>query len=814
MLLLMLVILFLLILISFAYSEGKQVGEILEDGTVEGRVFDANSNEKIEYANIVVLSPSDSSVITGTVTDPSGKFTIQNLRPGKYSLDVRFLGYNDKSFNIEISNNNPYVDLGNIFIEPAAVNLENVVVEGERSPVTYQLDKKVIDVSKIETAASGNAADVLQNIPSVTVDIEGNVSLRGSGNFTVLIDGRPSIMDAQDALQQIPASSIKSIELITNPSAKYDPEGTAGIINIILKKNQNLGISGVVNGNVGLNDKFGGDFLFEYKTENITTNFGLDYNRRFSPGDGTSEQKFILNNNTSYLNSSSDIKWGRVSSGIRGGIDFNLGESDLLSFGGRYGTREWQRNATENYVGWSQTNPADSLYSSFGHRKRSGNYYGFNTNFTHHFEKEGHEISSEFNMGHYDADELTSSSEINSDKQVSGKQTTETGPSTHIRAKIDYTLPLGENSKFELGGQGETHLSEDDTGLWEYNSLTKTYNPQSQFNNETKYNRKELSIYSILADEISNFSVQGGLRGEYTFRTIEVLGQNENFDIDRWDLFPSVHSSYKFSDGVQLMASYTRRIERPRGWELEPFLTWMDANNVRRGNPALNPEFIDSYEFGFQTHIGSVSLSTELYYRSTNNKVEHINSVYDDNITIHTVENVGKDYSLGNEFMFIFDPFEFWNVNLMGDLYNYKVTGVLNNESFDKQSFTWNTRFNNVFKISKSTQLQVNLNYNSPSVSSQDRREGFLSSDMALKQEFFNRILSLTLQVSDVFKTVKYESTTESSDFYRHNYFNRESPRVMLTLRYNFNNYKAERDEDNRENEFDGGGGNIQPTQE
>ena len=807
-------LLLMLIIVSFVgYSKSIQSGENFEGGTIEGRVFDANSREKIEYANVVVLSPSDSSVITGTVTDSDGKFTIQKLNPGKYNVEVRFIGYNKKHFNIEINNNKPRVDLGDILIEPAAVNLQNVVVEGERSPVTYELDKKIIDVSKIETATSGNAADVLENVPSVTVDIDGNVSLRGSTNFTVLIDGRPSIMDAQDALQQIPASSIKSIELITNPSAKYDPEGTAGIINIVLKKNQNLGMSGIVNGNVGLNDKFGGDFLFEYKTENINANFGLDYNRRFSPGNGTAEQRFILGDNTSYLNSRSDLEWGRISSGLRGGIDFNFSDNDLLNIGGRYGSRKWQRNATENYVGWSQIDPTDSLYSSFGHRERSGNFYGFNFNYNHHFGNEGHELSSEFSLGHFSADELTTSSEINNNIQVSGKQTTETGPSTHFRGKIDYTLPLGENSKFESGAQGETHLSEDDTGLLEYNPLTNIYELQSQYSNKTKYNRKELAVYSILSDKISNFSVQGGLRGEYTYRTIEIKEQNQNFNIDRWDLFPSVHSSYKFSEGEQLMASYTRRIERPRGWELEPFLTWLDANNVRKGNPSLQPEFIDSYEFGFQTHIGGVSFSSEFYYRVTNNKVERINSVYDRDITLRTTENVGKDYSLGNEFMFILDPFEFWDVNLMGNLYNYKVTGVLLNESFDNQSFTWNTRFNNVFKISNSTQLSLNFRYNSPRVSAQDRREGFFSSDIALKQELFNKILTLTLQVRDVFKTRKFESTTESPDFYRHNYFNRESPRVMLTLRYNFNNYKDEHKEENSGNEFDQNG-NIQQPQE
>ena len=210
-------------------------------------------------------------------------FRLSDIRSGKYRLEVRFIGYNTQRFDVDINPEKPIVDLGEIFIKPAALKLNDVVVQGERSPVSYQIDKKVIDVDKIQTVISGNAADVLQNVPSVTVDIEGNVSLRGSTSFTVLVDGRPSIMSAQDVLQQIPASSIESIEIITNPSAKYDPEGTAGIINIILKKNQNLGLSGIVNGNVGLKEKYGGDFLFQYRTPDILYTFGMDYNKRNFP---------------------------------------------------------------------------------------------------------------------------------------------------------------------------------------------------------------------------------------------------------------------------------------------------------------------------------------------------------------------------------------------------------------------------------------------------------------------------------------------------------------------------------------------------
>ena len=212
------------------------------NGSVTGRILDKSTSALIEYANIVLLSVQDSSVITGTVSDKNGFFILDNISFNDYLLEVRFIGFNTLRFKIFTSPEKPLLNLGDILIEPVALTINDVVVKGDRSPVSYQIDKKVIDVDKIQTVMSGNAADVLQNVPSVTVDIEGNVSLRGSVNFTVLIDGRPSIISSQDALQQIPASSIESIEIITNPSAKYDPEGTAGIINIILKKNQNLRI--------------------------------------------------------------------------------------------------------------------------------------------------------------------------------------------------------------------------------------------------------------------------------------------------------------------------------------------------------------------------------------------------------------------------------------------------------------------------------------------------------------------------------------------------------------------------------------------
>ena len=775
-------------------------------GTISGKVLDYDSKSPVEYANVIVFNSKDSLQVAGGVTNNEGKFSVKSIPWGKFYVDIQFVGYKKKrTGNISISSSQKNIDLGNVYIKTSAVNLGDVVVQGERNPVSFQIDRKVIDVSKMPTSISGNAADVLENVPSVSVDIDGNVSLRGSSSFTVLIDGRPSVMDAQDALQQIPASSIESIEIVTNPSAKYDPEGSAGIINIKLKKEKKLGLSGIANANAGANDKYGGDFLFEYKTPGYNYNFGVDYNRRFSPGTGLDQKDFTVGNDISHLNSRGSRQWGRISFGVRGGIDFNLDDNNLLSMSGRFGTREHYHNMASNYIQWSELSPQKIFYINNNNSSRSGSFFAFNTNYTRKFNNNGHQLSGEFFVSHNNSDESSISSSVMENIQTDGKKTTETGPSTHFRGKIDYTLPLGENTKFEAGTQGESRLENESNGLYDFNTLTGSYDFQPFYSHSNKYNRSNLAVYSIYSDELGNFNYQAGVRTELTYRTIKLTDNNQEFSINRWDFFPSLHTSYKFGGGTELMASYTKRINRPNGWNLEPFLTWWDPNNVRMGNPNLLPEFIDSYELGFQTLIGDITFNNDIYYRINHDRIDWVRSAYSENVTLNTFANVGTDYSLGTEYMFTFNPLKLWNVNLMGDIYDYRIKGVINDLPYEKKSFNWNVRFNNGINFTKTTQLQLNIRYNSPSVSSQGRYEGFFRTDAAVKQDLFEKNISLTLQARDLFKTGKREFTSQGADFYSYTYYTREAPMVILNLRFNFNNYKDKETPNNNEPNNNGG---------
>ena len=574
-------------------------------GSISGKVIDSSTKHTIEYANIVVFSLKDSTMVTGGVTNSEGLFNLSIDRPGNFRVEVRFIGYDTEVIETSLKQGNFNIDLGEIQVHPTAFLLENVVVEGERAPVTYEIDKKVINPDQMQTVISGNASDVLANVPSVQVDIEGNVSLRGSQNFTVLIDGRPSLMDPQDALQQIAATSIDKIEIITNPTAKYDADGTAGIINIILKKNLGQELNGIVNANAGMYDSYGGNILINYQ-DGFKANVGLDYNQRYFPGDQTQNNIYYLENGTSTINSIGEIERGRTSFEGRAGIEFSLSDHDVLGFGLRGGKRKGGFISSQDFTEFSSAQPEKFSYTGNGDRTREGTYYSLNSNYTRTFDLPGHQLLAEILFSKQSSDEFTTTAEFDNVSQISGKKTTENGPSTDFRGKLDYTLPFSDVSKFEAGYQGEIEQSDENNELYEFNPENNEYEIQSQFNNLTKYYDSQHSLYSMYSDMFLALNYQVGLRAEFTYRNIEVPWVNQTFNIDRIDYFPSLHTSYKFSSLSTVMASYSRRINRPGGWSLEPFPTWTDANNVRIGNPDLLPEFIDSYETGVQIYSWSV----------------------------------------------------------------------------------------------------------------------------------------------------------------------------------------------------------------
>lgn len=762
---------------------------------VSGIVTDTNSEQPIEYANIVILKSEDSTQVNGGVTNSEGEFKITGIRPGNYIAKISFIGFEAKYINdINLSRTNRIMDLGEVFIQPASYQLEDAQVVANKTPIEYRIDKKVINVSEQSTTISGTAVDVLENVPSVRVDIEGNVSLRGSGSFTLLIDGRPSVLDASDALQQIPASAIENIEIITNPSAKYDPEGVSGIINIISKENKLNGFSGIVNGNIGMNERYGADFTTTYRAKTYSLNIGADYNTRVHPGTSEENRRTFNDTASSYLNSTGERERGRSGWSIRGGGDFNLSTNDILGFSLRYGDRTSESSSHLSYHNYTEPATVDSSYSSNNYGSRSGAFFSSNLNYKHTFGADQHELYAEAMYQKRNSDESSINKYIETDGQISsGRKNIEVGPGERMRLKFDYTLPISKDSKFETGGQYEKNKSQDDTKSFIFNETNSDYQFETEYSYIIDYSRDISSLYGIYSGMLSNIGYQAGLRGEYTYRLIDLVDSNTSTLIDRIDYFPTIHATYKFNELQQVMASYTSRIRRPRGWQLEPFDVWRDANNVRRGNPSLEPEYIDSFELSFLTNWGESLFSVELYYRIRKNKMERVRSVYDKDVTLQTYINVGKDYTFGSEFMVNTDLLKFWNVNLMWDLSHYKLVSDYEENNLTRENLNWSARLNNTFQIFESTKIQINGQYNSPNISAQDDYEGYFMTNLALRQEFFDKMLSLTLQVRDVFDSANRKGYSSGPGYETYYDYQRAAPIATLNISLNLNNFKKKR---------------------
>jgi outer membrane receptor protein involved in Fe transport len=699
--------------------------------------------------------------------------------------------------------------LGDIPIHAATIALGEVEVAADRAPVEYQIDKKVVNVDQQLTAASGTAVDALQNVPSVTVELDGTVRLRGSGSFTVLIDGRPTVLDPSDALQQIPVGAIENIEIITNPSARYDPEGIAGIINVIMKKERRSGSGGMINVNAGLKDKYGADAMVTFTRPSWSAFFGADYSNRRTTSEQREQRSFLRSGDILYNASEGDGYRLRRSWGLRGGLNLPLGQRDNIGLNLRVGDRSHESAAELGYEEWIG-NREDAIAQMIKtNSRRGGQFFSSDLDYRHSFSgNNGHTLSAQLSWMQRDAEEVSSDELLDPRGVVgSGRRTTEDGPMTRLQAKLDYILPLGDAGRFESGYQMNRHDWEDITSLADYDALQGEYRILPEFNRSTTYSGRIHALYAMYGGEYGSWGYQAGLRGERMDRTVEQIDGAGRHHVGLFDLFPSFHSTYTISPLQQLMASYTRRTVRPRGWYLEPFETWTDAFNVRRGNPALTPEYIDAYEAGYQTHLGASLLSFEAYHRVTHDKMEFVRSVYRDNITLRTVQNIGREFSTGAEIMLNIPAFSLWDVYLLGNLYNNRIEGELDGIGFARERFTWNMRFNNTFTLASGTLLQANLSYNSPSVSSQGRTEGYLVTNIALRQEFFGGRLHAILDISDVLRSAARESSAEGPDFTAYSYALQEAPIVMLTLRYNLSESGQERrragQRENDENGFE-----------
>jgi len=770
------------------------------DGYMSGIILDGLTDEPVEFAIVAIYSQRDSALVNGGLTDSLGKFEFKELGYGPYYIEIKFVGFKDtRMTGINVTPKNKSVDLGEIRIENTATDLGNVVVTGERPQMSYKIDRKVLYVESNVTAIGGTAVDVLENTPSIQTDIEGNVTLRGSSNFTVLIDNRPSILEGSEALQQIPASTIERIEIITNPSAKYDPDGTAGIINVILKEQKRKGLTGIVDLSYGRFNQYSADALLNYRINKFNIFAGVELQNRSMRGNGISERESYLNDTTIFLDSEENGKFGGKGKEFRAGIEFFPDKNNAISLEGEFDNRGFGRTSSSEYHSYTMPLTSDIYYLQDNFSERYGNSYSLRLNYDHVFGSPDHKLQTSV----YYSREKDGSIEELTDTQTDSEwnendpapymqKSNESGNETEVRFYADYYRPVGAEGKLEAGYQLRYESGNTDYRYNEFDHILNDWVNFEERNNDFGLMRNIQAAYAIFGTSTRIVDFQVGLRAEYTDRVLSQRALDEKYEIHRIDFFPSAYITKKLPLDQQLQLSYSRRINRPRTWFLDPFPSYQDPLNIRVGNPGLEPEYVDSYELNYQKMNKTTSITAELYYRQTNNMMSRVSSLRDDNVMVSTMDNIGKDYSFGTELMFNAKPLKWWDISLTGTLFRYWIKGEIEGEEVNQMTNTWNARLNNSFKLKWNTRVQLMAFYNAPSVTAQGERGGSFMINGGVRQDFFKNQLTAALQVRDIFRTMHMEDISRGTNFYTYNERRPMGPIYTISLSWRINNYKKE----------------------
>ena len=778
-----------------------------EGGLIVGKVLDSRTQQAVEYANITVYSASDSSLVTGGVTDTEGKFKIAALQPGAYYLTIKFIGYQEYKNDIfNITKEDNFIKIGQINLDVDAQNLSELDVVADKRQVLFKIDKKVINPSQFLAAQGGSAVDILANTPSVSVDIEGNVSMRGSSNFMVLINGKPTPFEASDALAQIPASSIENIEIITNPSAKYDPDGAAGIINIITKKKSQEGWNGIANASASTLGSYSGDFLFNFSGDNIQWYFGGNRSDRLRFADYSNASGTInaLTGDTSHIIQEGERLMNFNTNALKTGFSYDINPKNAVGLEVQMGLKGRNFESDLNNKEWTT---GGAIAQSFANAdtKSDDTFGGFTLSQKTQFgDDKTHLLESSVFYQRQKGDESTFSNKLdNNDIPLVIQETWGNNTEEEWMIKTDYTRPW-EKGKFEAGYQMKL-----DKEWSDYDAKFDTVADNSIFYSATDFYRLINSTYATFSGEQGQFGYQFGLRGEHTLRRLQDQDETIINEIKRMDWYPSLHFSYNLNTDQSFMASYTRRIDRPRSHYLDPYISWRDPNNVRKGTPELIPEYTNSYELSYQWRFDTHFLSVELFHRKVENKIERIRKPYQDGVLMSTYANTGEDFSTGIEMMLKYDLTPWWTANASASLYDYRLNVLpeYENSVYATQSNNWNARLSNTFKASPTLRLQFDAMYRSASVMASGKTSAMAFSSLAVKKSFFQRKLDVGVSVIDIFNTAKMERTSSSSSFYSNYTFDMKSPYLQFSLTYLFNNFQQDR---KKRGESGGEGGSME----
>ncbi|TXF84380.1 TonB-dependent receptor [Neolewinella aurantiaca] len=749
-----------------------------------GRVVEG-SGQPVEFATVKVIEPDGGNMITGTTTDTDGRFKLAAPRPD-VQLEISFLG-----FAPVLIEDIEGTDLNNIVMRPDGETLDEVIVTSERSTTEFKLDKRVFNVGKDLSSAGASALEVLNNVPSVTVTIEGQINLRGSGGVQILIDGKPSVLanDGGNALGTITADMIESVEVITNPSAKYEAEGTAGIINIVMKKDERKGTNGSVTLNTGIPNNHSLGLSLNRRTTkfNLFSQLGVGY--RTFPEEYEGINRDLTSGTT--VNSSGESDKNENFYNLILGTDYHINDLNVLTLSGNFAYEIEEENADTDFMVLDNAGNLTDAWRRTESTEAVNPKWQYELNYKRQFDAADKDhaliISA---LGRSFVKDQSSEFTTNTSEGTArfGDQRTSTDfGETNYTFKADYTRPVNEMVTIETGLQ---YVYSDVGNDFETSNLVGTeFVPDADLTNRFEYDQGVLGAYATTAYEGVRWGVKAGLRVEQTELNTLLVNTGETNDQSFVDFFPSLHSSYKISEAASIQAGYSRRIFRPRLWDLNPFFNIRDNFNVRAGNPDLQPEYTDSYEVTAILIVGQLSLNAGVYHRYTTDVVERV-SFFEDNVNVTTPINLGSSSSNGVELNGKFRPAK-W-MTLSGDFnFNYfDRTAELDGVSYDFTADQLNGRLVSKFELPMDIDLELAGNLRSGYETVQGRVTGYTFADLGIRKKVLKGKMVLNMSVRDLFASRIRESIANQPTFYVYDYSQR-GRFVTLGLSYGFGKGEA-----------------------
>ena len=809
----------LLIILLISFTTFAQRGSKI---TLTGKVVETNSKQPLEYATLVLTNTNTQQVVGG-VTDTNGNFSI-DASSGTYTVQVEFIGFKSKNLGNHTLTENK--NLGVISLSEDTETLDEVEIIAEKSTVEIRLDKKIYNVGKDMTVKGGNASDVLDNVPSVNVDAEGAVSLRGSENVRILIDGKPSALvglSGTDALRNLPADAIEKVEVITSPSARYDAEGTAGILNIILRKGKITGFNGSVNLTAGTPDMFSFSPNLNYRTKKLNIFTNLAYSYRKGPGNSQSFFTNFNNDGTIKDYRNEERTFDRKNNNYNGsfGLEYYIDKKSSITGTFFYRNSKDKDIATNNTTFFDANKQVASNESRIEDERENGIDKQYSVNYTNNLDDKGQKLIIDLQYGESDESEPA-------DIFVNGalsEQNSQKTTSKDRLLQIDYILPLGENSQFEAGHKATLQDLNSD-----FRVRDAFGNPlQDDPSNAIEFKQNIYAFYSQYGSKINKFSYLLGLRAEVTDIDLTVFTIDEFKEKKYTELFPTVNLGYEINESDNIALGYSRRLQRPRHWFLNPFESRSSATNVFKGNPDLDPTFTNSFDLGYNARISKLNLGASLYYQYSTDIIQRVSILEERNVngvltdvTVRQPVNLNDENRYGFEFTTNYNPvkwarlsatFNYFKFNT--DAFTYVYTAPNGSQITtplkEVNNSSWFARFNSRITLPAKIEWQTRLMYRAPQSSAQDDTEGMFMANLAFSKDLFKEKASLVLNVSDLFNSRKRESTTYLYDedgilkTINDGAFQWRERQISLSFTYRFNQ-KKKRERPERNGDYDGGG--------